>query len=372
MIRAAIVLPCAIITGGCLTLLVHAQSPQPASQPSSVQFEDRGPAAAAPPASRPSAESVDDPAAGRPFGPEKLQLDYVQSGYFSRPVKEQDTSFSSLGEDLSLRLPLQREKQQSWDLLGRIARWDYNTDARIPGQKFWQPSQDFPDHMWDLELGTLNQFKLNNGWTAGALVTVGSRSDRPFASEHEWNVNANAFLRIPDGELNAWLIYVNYSNTRTFLPDVPLPGFGYEFADDAKNPVLRGLLGIPRSDIRWQPLDWLALSGAYLFPTAEAKTEAALLLEGWEIFTGWDFESDNYLWAERRENDDLLFYYEQRIKGGFRTPRFWENKARVEFEAGYAFDRQWFVGEEFDDRDGRSSFDIDSGPYLKVQLRLDL
>ena len=60
------------------------------------------------------------------------------------------------------------------------------------------------------------------GWGAGA--SVGSASDVPFHSIHETIFSAAARYEIPSKERNSWVFLLNYSNNRTFLNNVPLPG----------------------------------------------------------------------------------------------------------------------------------------------------
>jgi hypothetical protein len=74
----------------------------------------------------------------------------------------------------------------------------------------------------------------------------------------------------------------------------------------------------------------------------------------WEIFrplrayVGWQWDSDHYYRADRVEKPDKLFYREMRAYAGVRF-----DLQHIGFEAtgGYAFNRFWFVGEGYSDRD---------------------
>jgi hypothetical protein len=71
-------------------------------------------------------------------------------------------------------------------------------------------------------------------------VNVGSASDHPFATIHEMDVGANAMLRVPEGQNNAWLFSLNYSPTSELAFPVPGVAFSYN-----PSPEFHANIGLP-------------------------------------------------------------------------------------------------------------------------------
>ncbi|MFN0136130.1 MAG: hypothetical protein ACKVS9_08450 [Phycisphaerae bacterium] len=356
--------------GVCIAILAVpvaavAQTSQPASAP------PRGPTGTAPrdapgsADSQPTTESSDR--RGR-FGQQKLQLSY-EPGITFRQRAGENGRLGSFQHDLRLSAPLYQDDRHEWLLLSRVKLLDFSGSARIPDGRWYNRRRTvaFPDHLWDVELGTSYRHRFDGGVIAGIELTIGSPSDKPFDSSDEVSLGITGTLRVPAGDDDAWLFFVNFDTARDFAPYVPLPGVGYEFSREKR---LSGIVGFPFSRAQYRALDWLVLRGEYIFPhTIDA--EIAVPIDKWELFAGYHWRNEQYLWSERRHDDDRLNYYEQAVKTGVRSPAFLDGLARFEIEAGFAFQRQYFVGEEYTDRKyGRLG--VGDGPYLKVLLRFEL
>ncbi|GMU84107.1 MAG: hypothetical protein AMXMBFR47_39770 [Planctomycetota bacterium] len=299
------------------------------------------------------------------FGRQTLTLTYEPQMRFKQSAGPRGELGWS-GQDLRLSAPLYQDAVNEWLFLANVGVLDFYGDARLPDRRWWQRSRsvEFPDELWDVEVGASYRRKLANDWIAGGVLTIGSPSDKPFASGDEVAVDVTGSLRIPHGPTNAWLIYLNWSNTRDFAPYIPLPGLGYEFE---AGPQLGGVAGFPFSRVRWQPVEWLSVRGSYLFPRS-LDAELAVPVAGWELFTGYAWTNDQWLWSERRDDDDRLQFYEQSVRVGLRSPAFLDGVVRLEVEGGYAFQSQWFVGDEYSDRkEGRLG--VGDGPFARVQAR---
>lgn len=329
-----------------------------------------------PPAGGAAAQSTTQPASGANalagagrLEREPLRVEYAPKFWFPVDVAGQDDRFRALGQDLSISIPLYQADDRKWLLTPRVGVIQSEASARLPRSRdAWDPrTRPFPADLWNLQLGTAVERRLTNGWTVGGNVVIGSASDRPFAALDDCMAIANLFIRIPAGERSAWRLYVNYNSARDFAGGAPLPGVGYEFELES---AFRGTAGFPLSDWRWQALEWLRFSGMYMFPHV-VRTELAAPLGGWEAFTGYDWNNEAFYLYDRRDDDDALRYYEQRVKLGLRAPRLFDGKLLVELEGGYAFQRYWFEGEDIGDRH-RGALDLSDGPYARVQLRFTL
>lgn len=361
-----------------LAAVAAAQSEPPAGRAGEPTPADASPSAGV--ADRPASPTATAPAAdespagrgegrpGRPeFGRQTLSTSYEPSIAF-RQRAGRDDELGWFGHDLRLSVPLHQDESNEWLLRAQVAVLDFYGDARLPDPRWWWRSRRvaFPDQLWNVQLGTSYRRKLANDWIVGGTFTVGSPSDEPFASGDDIAVSFNGALRVPAGESGAWLFSLNWSNVRDFAQYVPLPGVGYAFG---AGPMLDGVVGFPFSRVDYRPVDWLVLRGSYFFPRT-IDTEVAVPIAGWELFTGYEWRNEAWLWSQRREDDDRLRYYEQAVRLGVRSPAFLAGRARLEVEGGYAFQRYWYVGDDYTERD-EARLGVGDGPYGKVQLRVE-
>ncbi len=70
---------------------------------------------------------------------------------------------------------------------------------------------------------------------------------------------------------------------------------------------------------------------------------------------------------DRPDDQERLFYYDQRLSLGLQATLL--NYLLVDLSAGYLFDRFYFTGENFSDRD-QNRIDIGNGPFVSLQASL--
>lgn len=294
-------------------------------------------------------------------GQQQVRTRYQSTGYFNANVADQGEKFHLVRHDFRMAVPLFQDDTNEWVLHGRVKALDTDTGARLP-----RSFRAFPDSLWDVRVGASYRHKFDNGWIAGGLVEVGSASDRPFHSADEWLVNANAFLRIPHVEDNAWLFYLNYANAREFWPNIPIPGFGYQF--NLKD-QLRGLVGVPFNQVVWEPLAGLTLEASY-FPARTISAEIGYrIVKQVRLYAGFDWTNERFFRAGRQHTDHRLNYYEKRVMAGVR----WDivKNLWLDFGAGFAWDRSFFEAESYADR-ADNRIEISDAPMLKLQVGVQL
>src|SRR5262249_4769024 len=155
-----------------------------------------------------------------------------------------------------------------------------------------------------------------------------------FYSIHETTFRATASYRVPSSQTNAWLFFLNYSNNRHFLNNVPLPGIGYYFQADERR--LQGLIGFPFLALRYRPTpDWSI--GFSLFGPRNINAEIARRLTGpVQLFTRFQWESQEWMTADRADYSNRLFFNRKRVDLGIRTPL--SPELRLELAGGRQFD----------------------------------
>jgi hypothetical protein len=221
-----------------------------------------------------------------------------------------------------------------------------------------------PDHLWDLSMSLFGRTRLENDWIAGLGLQIGSPSDKPFDSGDEWLVTVNATLQIPAQGRDSWIFLLNYSNARSFCRHIPLPGAAYAWNPSEE---FQAVIGMPFSMIRAELADNVVLTANYLFPqTVDAQIEWRPI-EQVGLFAGFEWDNDHWLRAGRADNDDLLFLYYKKVGGGVT----WDLAEGVSLtaETGWAFDRFFFEGEDYDDRDN-DRIDIEDGPFVSLAAKL--
>ncbi len=295
-------------------------------------------------------------------GQAETTLEYSTEYNFGEDIGGQGTEMRFAEHDMRLRFPIWQDETREWTMSTRLKSLDFDTDAWLPDDRIPFVGDDFPDHLWDIRLGTTYRQKLENDWLMGVDFTIGSPSDRPFASGNEIAVNTNGFLRIPDGDNNAWVFFLNWSNNREFWQYIPLPGAAYQYRPDDK---LDLMVGLPFSSVRYRPLEWLEMDAFYFVPRTVRGRISLLPTENLRFYTGYEWGNERYFRHDRDDNDDRLFYDEQRVKAGVR----WDitEALYVDFSGGYAFNRFFFEGEEYDDRHD-SRINVGDGPFAAIQL----
>ena len=279
--------------------------------------------------------------------------------YFDRNVGGQSSHMRFAEHRFAALVPIAQDEGEELSLSASFDALDFDTDAILP-----DTCEAFPDHLWDVRVGGTYRRALANGWIAGGHVSVGSPSDRPFASADEVLVTATGLTRIPHGERGAWLLMLHYANARDWLAHVPLPGVAYEYRP---NDELLATLGVPFSSIRYSPIPALTFEGSYVLPRRVSTKVTYAVDERLKLHAGFDWTSRSYFRHDRDDDDDRLTHYQKRVEAGVRMDI--TDKLRFDVTGGFAFDRFWFEGEDYSDR-GDNRLDIGDGPFVAASVRV--
>jgi hypothetical protein len=297
------------------------------------------------------------------IGDQQVTAAYDVHHYFEVNTDQRDRDLSFTRHDLHLRVPISQDEQREWTFGMGLTALDLETHAEFPDTSFLWRRDRFPGQLYDVQLDTTYRQRLGNDWIIGGQFAISSPSDRPFASVEEMAFMLNASLRIPQGESDAWVFFLNYASNREFLSHIPIPGVGYQLDRER----IRALIGVPVSTVHYEPWDWLHLDARYFVPRTIDAEISMLPSDGLRIYAGYHWTNDRYLRHDRRDNDDRLFLYEQSVTGGVE----WSitDAVSVDVYGGYAFSRFFFEGEEYGDRD-QNRIDIDDGPFVGARLAI--
>jgi uncharacterized protein DUF6268 len=285
-----------------------------------------------------------------------FRADYRVIWWPEEPVAGQPTRLGYEQQDFSVSFPLWQNATDEWSASAHVRSEIFQTQAILPDTR-----QPFPDDLWNIRFGTTYRHLFDNGWTGGATVSVGSASDRPFAGIDEMTAGVNAFLRVPQGEHNAWLFSLSYSSNSQ-LP-IPIPGVAYVWQP---SDCFRANIGLPLL-IMYRPWDDLTLDFSYMLLTTVHARATYRLCAPLRVYAAYDWENESYLPVDRPNQDDRLFYYDQRLTAGLLF--FLNGHLSFDLSGGYVFDRFYFEGRQLSDSH-QNRIDVGNGPFVSFQSQL--
>jgi hypothetical protein len=270
-------------------------------------------------------------------------------------VHFQATTLGVYREDFSLSAPIWQDDRNEWSLSTNLRSEEFHTGAILPTTQ-----QAFPDQLVDVRFGTSFRHQFDNDWIAGIGGSFGSASDQPFHGVNELTAGVNAFLRVPQGDHNAWLFTLSYSTNSQI--NVPIPGVAYLWVP---SDCFQAVIGFPFASLNYRPTEDLTLSLSYALLTTIHARATYRLAPRLRVYTAFDWDNESYFRVGREDDRDRFFYYEKRLSAGVQyslSPRM-----NLDLSGGYAFDRFFFEGQSLTDRDN-NRIDIGDGPYVSLKL----
>ncbi len=260
-------------------------------------------------------------------------------------------------QDLRAFGPLWQGPGQELSLAGRARLLALDTTARFPS------GQVMPSELWDLGLSALYRRRLSNGWIVGGQLGSGSASDKPFQGEKEMLLSATAFARIPNGERDAWLVFLNYDHKRDYSDYAPvIPGAAYWWTPSRQ---FQALIGLPLLSLRWRPApDW-DFSVSYAIPRTLRSRASYRLWGPLKVYGGYEMTSQSFFLSGRMHEEDRLYFYQRRALGGLEVSL--GRGLALDLFGGWSFDRMFFEGQNYGDR-GQQRVDVDDGAFLGGRL----
>jgi hypothetical protein len=300
---------------------------------------------------------------GTRYGIGLLGARYGMPGYGAmwipaQPVANQPTDLGLLRQDLSLFAPIHREGADTAAVGFGIRNTIFSTDAILPTS-----GRKFPDTLWDIQAGMAYSHRWDNGWTTGAVVSAGSASDRPFRQSNVLVASLALYTAFPVIEQDAWILGISYTPTSDFPYPLPIVSYYWRPGDD-----LEMNIGIPFF-VRWRFAPDLTFEGVWVpIRTLSARvTWQAPAVPGFRLYAAFDWANESYFLADRTVREHRFYSYEKRLAAGMQFDLLY--RLRLDISAGYAFDRFYFQGRDYSQRD-RDRVDVGAGPFGAISLRL--
>lgn len=284
------------------------------------------------------------------------RADFRIEDFPDEPVRGQGTNLGYVESDLGVTVPIWQQAPDEWAATVRIRSEFFHTGAILP-----DTDQAFPDELWDIRFGTTYRHLFDNGWIAGGSISFGSASDRPFSNFDVLTLGVNAFLRVPEGEHNAWLFTLSYSPTSELAFPIPGVAFVWQPSD-----CFRMNIGLP-FQVWYRPTDELTLEFSYMLLRTVHTRATYRFCPSVAVFGGYDWENEGWFLADRPDNEDRFYYYDMRLSGGLQF--FLGHGATFDLMTGYVFDRFYFEGRSFSDN-SFDRIDVGNGPYASLRFAI--
>ncbi|NCN42439.1 hypothetical protein GW916_14475 [bacterium] len=210
-------------------------------------------------------------------------------------------------------------------------------------------------------------------WTTSSryLIEAGVRSpsDRPFHSFYETTINFNGILA-PKEDLreikdNYWLFILNYSNTRSFLPDIPLPGFTYVIRTESGWTYSLGAPFVSVSYFDFRKWSFRLSVGPYFYST-QLSYGPPFLQAG--LSSSW--RQSSYFLYERTNRQERLYLDEKELSLFFKAPI--KKGLLAELKTSYLFDQNMRMGETYSTSSSRPEESLGSSAVISINFRVNL
>lgn len=226
-----------------------------------------------------------------------------------------------------------------------------------------RPAENGYSELYNIEFGVGYTKALDEKRMWSVSARYGSASDKPFKDATVSTLGVTAFYSYPSDDTSRWLLLVDYSNNRPILNNIPLPGFAYFYYPSKE---FRGVFGIPFMALNWNYTEKWGFEFFTVIPWIFKTAINYKINEFATVYTGFNFSQETYFLFGRENNKDRLFYDEKKVFIGAKSPL--SKNISAELEAGHAFDRAFFIDEEYTTNPDHP-VDIGNAYYGKITLR---
>lgn len=246
------------------------------------------------------------------------------------PEKSEDQSLKTY--DAYLSVPIYQNDKMSASIFGKTQELHF---ASLPANTL-TTSDDF----YDLQYGLRMSYKENDEKAWHLNSAYGSASNKPFESGDVSTLSVTLMRKQTLDLNNSWTFFLNYSNNRTFLNGIPLPGAAYNHVgDDLKH---GWVLGFPFSLYWARPVEKVSTSFFILFPSTLRAQIGYMFQPRWQSNLKLQTGQDVFILANRQEKDVRFFYETKKLAVGLK--RFLTLQNFFELELAKNFGRSIFNG----------------------------
>jgi hypothetical protein len=218
--------------------------------------------------------------------------------------------------------------------------------------------RDYYNHQ--VSLGFRRTLPDNKFWFTS--VSYGSASDKPFKNSRDSTIGINHIQKFSQ----RWYGAFNYSNNRSFLNNVPLPGFFY-VKEMSRDKIF--IVGLPF--LFWLKPISQSFSISYLgvVPWTHRLKLIYTSLGSIRPYLSFEQSPQSYFRHDRDSRYDRFYWFERRLAMGIEGD--YNRNLRYDFSGGYAFDREFSEGRNFSEKSNISAR-LENSYFLAFSLRVNL
>lgn len=266
------------------------------------------------------------------------------------------------------------------DIYNAFGRAKLDLDSVVPGINRTQPRAGFEfthihtgssnpglaDQYTDVSVGLGVGIAKTDRWLAGISFGVGYAAANTFGDANGYYGRADLAVGYTINEKEKIGFVLDYDGNRTFLPDVPLPGFVYSrvLSDEVTIKV-----GFPYTDLEYKPSEKVTINLRYVIPDGgEADVEYAIT-PAFRVYGGFSQQNEAFHDNRLADSSDRVLFRQSRVEVGLRGRQETFGKdLSFTVAGGYAFSTEFESG--WDSRDTDHIADPSDEPYLRVAFEV--
>ncbi|MGE3682342.1 MAG: hypothetical protein AB7G93_11510 [Bdellovibrionales bacterium] len=254
----------------------------------------------------------------------------------------------------SLNLPIWDGVDSSLAMILRGQRTSF-------GQRVYFPEKgvELPEEFGAADIGLAWSRETLSGDQLSASATYGHAGTKLLDNGHSAIVSANFFYE-DRGPTSSCLYFVNYSNNRPYLNNIPIPGVAYM----SRGKSHTWIFGLPFIFLSWRPSLFSLTTSISPFG---ALIEPAFRIYGpLQIFGNLSWSPRSYQGVVKH-GDDRLIADKKEVGGGLRMS--FSKDASLSLGYIYAFDRRLLVARSLTD-DAAESINVRDSGGFQIKGRL--
>ncbi|MBX3033245.1 MAG: hypothetical protein KF865_04910 [Bdellovibrionaceae bacterium] len=234
-------------------------------------------------------------------------------------------------QKMLMSLPLVTGEETSWKAVLKGQRMTLDEDLVIADRNF-----TLPRDLGSAELGLGWQRRSSPQRRLSVVGALGSTGRSLLSNRNAVEVSFNVLSENKVDDEGTWIYFLNYSNNRTLLNNVPLPGFAYVLKRDSTVYVM----GVPFIFFFKHSGRWLMNAALSPFFVGSEVT----YIWGWpQFFAGLGWMPRSYQNLVTDDAEDRLFYEKKEGTLGLRLPFGKQKSASLAYV--HNFDRKFYLGE---------------------------
>lgn len=267
------------------------------------------------------------------------------------------------------------DRQFNLSILDASGRMKLDLDDVAPGINRAQPRAGFnliqyrvdddsdtiTGNLTDASVGFGMGLFANDKWLVGITLGVGYASTQAFGDGNGWYGKADLAVGYTINANESFGLVINYDGNRSFMPDVPLPGFVYRRKIDQ---TLRLGIGFPFSEVIYTPGEHWTFSLVYSIPDDFNLEAEYRVNSGFSIFGALTGRTNAFHSDQLDSGSDRIIFRQQRAELGVKG--IVNDRVSFVLAGGYAFGQQFEFG--WDTRDSDELLEVSDEPFVRLAI----